>query len=72
MKRVVITGLGIVSPLGIGIEKNWKKLIQGECGIRSLKGRNKGLYDELPSTIAGIVPEEDLQLNNNKNILVRA
>src|SRR5262245_44789263 len=32
-RRVVITGLGMVSPLGIGSEENWRALIQGRSGI---------------------------------------
>jgi len=33
MRRVVVTGLGITSPLGTGIEKNWKALMNGQSGI---------------------------------------
>lgn len=32
-KRVVITGMGIISPLGIGVEKNWEAICQGKSGI---------------------------------------
>ena len=32
-KRVVITGMGIVSPLGIGIDENWKAICEGKSGI---------------------------------------
>jgi 3-oxoacyl-(acyl-carrier-protein) synthase len=61
MRRVVVTGLGIVSPLGIGVEKTWKRLLQGACGIDSLKKRRPGVYDALPATIAGLVSESEFK-----------
>ena len=35
-RRVVITGLGAITSLGIGIEKNWDGLLNGRCGIRNI------------------------------------
>ncbi len=32
-KRVVVTGMGIISPLGIGVEENWSAIINGKSGI---------------------------------------
>jgi 3-oxoacyl-[acyl-carrier-protein] synthase II len=32
-RRVVVTGLGVVSPIGIGKKAFWQSLISGECGI---------------------------------------
>lgn len=35
-KRVVITGMGVVSPVGIGVEAYWKSLLEGKSGIRTI------------------------------------
>ncbi len=58
-KRVVITGIGVVSPIGIGKEEYWKALTEGKSGIKKIT-----LFDasEFPTQIAGEVrdfhPEE--------------
>ncbi|MDX1777684.1 MAG: beta-ketoacyl synthase N-terminal-like domain-containing protein, partial [Thermodesulfobacteriota bacterium] len=49
-RRAVITGLGIVSPLGIGKEENWKQLTAGVSGIKQL---TRFETKELQVTIAG-------------------
>ena len=53
MRRVVITGMGIVSPLGIGIENVWSRLLNGESGIRAIQSVD---VSEMPSKIAGQIP----------------
>jgi 3-oxoacyl-[acyl-carrier-protein] synthase II len=56
LRRVVITGLGIVSPLGIGVERNWKGLLAGENGIGPI---TKFDVSEFSSQIAGEIKEFD-------------
>ena len=53
MRRVVITGMGVVSPLGRGLETNWKALEKGQSGVRSLTSVDG--Y-ELAVKIAGQIP----------------
>jgi 3-oxoacyl-[acyl-carrier-protein] synthase II len=52
-RRVVITGIGMVTPFGVGTERTWQKLINGEKAIIALKDSK---YSELPCRVAGIVP----------------
>lgn len=58
MRRVVVTGLGAITPLGVGIRHTWTRLLAGESGIASVAGRKPvDRWKELPSTVAGLVPE---------------
>ncbi len=58
-QRVVITGVGVISPVGNNINDFWKNLTEGNCGIDTIKGFED--Y-ELPISVAGQVkdfnPEE--------------
>src|SRR5579863_2683778 len=56
MRRVVVTGMGLVTPLGIGLEKVWRRLVAGESGIRAIQSFD---VSDLPSRIAGLVPRGD-------------
>lgn len=54
--RVVVTGIGLVTPLGPGIETNWRRLVGGEVAIKST-GALGSLFDTLPSRIAAWIDE---------------
>ncbi len=53
MRRVVVTGMGIACPLGLGVERVWQRLINGQSGITAIQS-----FDtlEMTSKIAGQVP----------------
>ena len=55
-KRVVVTGIGVVSPLGQGIEPFWQNLLAGQCGLDSITAFDT---EGFPCTIAGEVKEFD-------------
>jgi 3-oxoacyl-[acyl-carrier-protein] synthase II len=59
MRRVVVTGLGVVSPLGCGADLVWRRLLAGRSGLRALPE----WAASLPARIGGIVPgkEEDAE-----------
>ncbi|HTI87936.1 MAG TPA: beta-ketoacyl-ACP synthase II [Alphaproteobacteria bacterium] len=56
MRRVVVTGMGVVTPLGCGVRPVWERLIAGESGIRAIQGFD---VSDLPAKIAGVVPRGD-------------
>ena len=56
MKRVVVTGLGAVSPLGIGVPALWEGLVAGRSGVRRVQHFDT---ENLPVKIAAEVPDFD-------------
>lgn len=59
-QRIVITGMGLVTPLGVGVENVWRRLIDGESGIRAIK---QPWVEGIKTQIAGLVPSHLEQLN---------
>jgi 3-oxoacyl-[acyl-carrier-protein] synthase II len=57
MRRVVVTGVSAITPLGVGIRRTWSRLLASECGIVSTSNLEPSArWRELPSQVAGIVP----------------
>ncbi|MER9565412.1 beta-ketoacyl-ACP synthase II [Mesorhizobium sp. M0571] len=58
MRRIVVTGMGAVTPLAANVEASWSRLLAGRSGLRKLPDDMVG---ELPAKIGGVVPsmEED-------------
>src|SRR5436190_10727462 len=56
MRRVVVTGLGMVTPLGCGVETTWKRLLAGESGARRIE---KFEVEDLAAKIACQIPRGD-------------
>lgn len=51
-RRVVVTGIGIVCPLGVGTQYAWEALINSKCGIKKLQEPD---YDKLPCKIGELI-----------------
>lgn len=54
MRRVVITGMGMVTPLGRGVATNWERITAGRSGLRGIESFD---VSDLPAKIAGMVPK---------------
>ena len=54
MRRVVVTGMGVVTSLGVGLKRNWDGLVAGKSGISAIDNFD---VSDLPAKIAGQVPK---------------
>ncbi|AWU74146.1 uncharacterized protein C5L36_0A07460 [Pichia kudriavzevii] len=58
-RRVVITGLGAVTPLGLGVKHSWEKLITSKSGLISTSQLpDASQYSEIPSKVVGKIPTD--------------
>ncbi len=68
-KRVVVTGIGVISPVGIGLDKFWGSLTEGRSGIDTITSFDT---DDLPTNIAGEVkdfnPEDYIEKKEIKRL----
>ncbi|MDR1235925.1 MAG: beta-ketoacyl-ACP synthase II [Holosporaceae bacterium] len=58
MKRVAVTGLGMISPLAVSVEESWRRLLNCESGIRRIISFD---VSDISSQIAGQVPAENVE-----------
>jgi 3-oxoacyl-[acyl-carrier-protein] synthase II len=56
MRRVVVTGMGMVTPLGCGVETTWARIVKGESGVRQIETFD---VSDISCKIAGVVPRGD-------------
>ncbi|WP_413790823.1 MULTISPECIES: beta-ketoacyl-ACP synthase II [unclassified Pseudomonas] len=75
--RIVVTGVGVVSPLGCGVEEVWKRLLAGRSGIRSLpevfaEGTGVAVGGQVPTLeedpVAGYDPERFIAPKDRKKM----
>ncbi|WP_103310053.1 MULTISPECIES: beta-ketoacyl-ACP synthase II [unclassified Pseudomonas] len=75
--RIVVTGVGVVGPLGCGVEQVWQRLLAGRSGIRSLpeaftEGTGVGVGGQVPSleedAVAGYDPERFIAPKDRKKM----
>src|SRR5690554_4883974 len=55
MRRVVVTGMGLVSPFGVGVEHSWKQVLAGRSAARRI---DMFETDDLACKIATIIPRD--------------
>src|SRR5688500_18276504 len=56
MRRVVVTGMGLLSPFGVGVEHGWKNILSGRSAARRV---TEFEVEDLPCKIAHIIPRGD-------------
>ncbi|MCC6472091.1 MAG: beta-ketoacyl-ACP synthase II [Alphaproteobacteria bacterium] len=55
-RRVVVTGMGLATPLGVGLDNNWSRLLASQSGVRAIQAFDVA---DLPAKIAGQLPPGD-------------
>lgn len=58
MRRVVVTGMGMVSPLGVGVKHNWELITAGKSGLKNITHFESPYnVDDFASKVAGVIPK---------------
>jgi 3-oxoacyl-[acyl-carrier-protein] synthase II len=63
MRRVVVTGIGMVSPLAVGATESWARILNGDSGIKQIISFDAS---DLPAKIAGQIPSEKVHQKASK------
>lgn len=61
-RRVVVTGLGVISPIGCNVSTAWSNIISGRCGITKLDSPE---YEQLPCRIAGRISQKEFNIDSH-------
>ncbi|NOQ86545.1 MAG: beta-ketoacyl-ACP synthase II [Deltaproteobacteria bacterium] len=68
-KRVVVTGMGIISPIGIGVDENWEAICQGKSGIGPItKFDTSDFVSKIAGEVKGFNPEDFIEKKEIKKM----
>jgi 3-oxoacyl-[acyl-carrier-protein] synthase II len=67
--RVVVTGVGMITPLGLGVEESWNNLIAGRSGIRRITQFDSSKFStQIAGEVGGFNPEDYIELKEIKKM----
>ena len=68
-RRVVVTGVGLICPLGVGVERSWEGLIQGRSGIRHITQFDASSFPtRIAGEVEGFYPEDYIEVKEVKKM----
>jgi len=68
-RRVVVTGIGLITPLGIGVEKSWEGLIRGKSGVRKITHFDASSFPtQIAGEVEGFNPEDYMEVKEIKKM----
>jgi 3-oxoacyl-[acyl-carrier-protein] synthase II len=68
-KRVVVTGLGLITPLGLGVETSWRNLVNGKSGIRRITRFDASAFQtQIAGEVDNFQPEDYIEYKEVKKM----
>jgi len=68
-RRIVVTGLGLITPVGIGVEKSWNSLVRGKSGIRRITRFDASAFStQIAGEVDGFHPEDYIESKEVKKM----